>query len=114
MRTGESPASKAVIQSMPLFPATAASHVARASLPSGVTAPRPVTATRLIAERLRAAADPERDLGAAGLAYARARPLSDDDSAPRARAHAPHLAERAVRPRQGRLRLREGAAVEPW
>ena len=46
IRTGKSLASNAWIQSMPLLPATAASHVDGASSPSDVTAPRPVTATR--------------------------------------------------------------------
>ena len=35
---------------MPLSPATAACHVDGASLPSGVTAPSPVTATLRIAQ----------------------------------------------------------------
>ena len=47
-RTGNSLASNARIQSIPLRPATADSQVEGASLPSGVTAPRPVTATRLM------------------------------------------------------------------
>ena len=46
--TGTSLASKERIQSMPLSPATAARQVEGASLPSGVTAPSPVTATLLI------------------------------------------------------------------
>jgi hypothetical protein len=37
--------SKVEMKSIPLVPATAASQVARASFPSGVTAPSPVTAT---------------------------------------------------------------------
>jgi hypothetical protein len=48
-RTGRPVASNARIQSMPLSPATAARQVERASLPIGVTAPRPVTTTFLIA-----------------------------------------------------------------
>ena len=40
------------MKSMPLSPATAARQVDGASLPSGVTAPRPVTATLLIAASL--------------------------------------------------------------
>ena len=46
--TGTSPGSKERSQSMPLSPATAARQVEGASFPSGVTAPRPVTATLLI------------------------------------------------------------------
>src|SRR3954453_8066608 len=52
-RTGSPSTSNERIQSMPLRPATAACQVAFASLPIGVTAPRPVTATRLIFGRLR-------------------------------------------------------------
>ena len=48
-RTGKSLASNERIQSIPLRPATAASQVERASLPSGVTAPSPVTTTLRIA-----------------------------------------------------------------
>ena len=44
-RTGNSLASNERIQSMPLRPSTAARHVEGASLPSGVTAPSPVTTT---------------------------------------------------------------------
>jgi hypothetical protein len=47
MRTGNSLASNALIQSIPLSPAIAARHVDGASSPSGETAPTPVTATRL-------------------------------------------------------------------
>src|SRR5438874_540948 len=47
--TGSPVASKERIQSIPLSPATAAFQVEGASLPIGVTAPRPVTATRFIA-----------------------------------------------------------------
>ena len=47
IRTGNSLASKARIQSIPLSPASAARHVARASFPIGVTAPSPVTTTLL-------------------------------------------------------------------
>src|SRR5215212_10636023 len=46
-RTGNPSASKARIQSMPLSPATAARHVSGAVFPTGVTAPSPVTTTRL-------------------------------------------------------------------
>src|SRR5215831_9301805 len=48
IRTGSPVASNERIQSMPLRPATAAAQVVAASLPMGVTAPRPVTATRVI------------------------------------------------------------------
>ncbi len=48
-RTGKPLASNERIQSIPLSPATAARQAERASLPIGVTAPRPVTATRLTA-----------------------------------------------------------------
>ena len=51
MRTGYSLASNALMKSMPLRPATAASQVDRQSLPSGVTAPSPVTATLRIGPR---------------------------------------------------------------
>ena len=47
-RTGKSEGSNAWMKSMPLRPLTADSHVVRASLPTGVTAPRPVTTARLI------------------------------------------------------------------
>src|SRR6185503_5390136 len=47
-------ASKARIQSMPLSPATAARQVSGAVFPTGVTAPRPVTTTRLTGESLEA------------------------------------------------------------
>ncbi len=47
IRTGKPSASKARIQSIPLSPATAAFQVERASFPTGVIAPSPVTATRL-------------------------------------------------------------------
>src|SRR3989442_8088192 len=50
MRTGKALASKDLMKSMPLRPATAASQVERASFPIGVIAPRPVTATRRIGE----------------------------------------------------------------
>ena len=46
IRTGKSLASKERIQSTPLRPSSAARHVEGASLPIGVTAPRPVTTTR--------------------------------------------------------------------
>ena len=48
IRTGNSLASKALMKSMPLSPATAARHVDGASPPIGVTAPSPVTTTLLI------------------------------------------------------------------
>src|SRR5204863_10114775 len=51
-RTGKPSASNERIQSIPDSPATAARQVDGASLPSGVTAPRPVTATLLIAASL--------------------------------------------------------------
>ena len=51
-RTGNPLASNERIQSMPLRPATAASQVDGASLPSGVTAPSPVTTTLRIAASL--------------------------------------------------------------
>src|SRR5690348_8355943 len=44
--TGRSAGSKRVIGPAPDFPATSASHVSATVLPSGVTSPRPVTATR--------------------------------------------------------------------
>ena len=47
-RTGKPLASNDRIQSMPLRPATAVSHVEVASLPIGETAPSPVTTTRRI------------------------------------------------------------------
>ena len=47
MRTGNSLASNDLMKSIPLRPAIAASQVEVAVLPSGVTAPIPVTATRL-------------------------------------------------------------------
>src|SRR5712692_974464 len=50
MRTGKALASKDLMKSMPLRPATAAFQVERASFPIGVIAPRPVTATRRIGE----------------------------------------------------------------
>src|SRR6478672_13146896 len=46
-RTGNPSASKARIQSIPLSPATAERQVSGALFPTGVTAPRPVTTTRL-------------------------------------------------------------------
>src|SRR4029077_5900468 len=46
-RTGSPSASNARIQSTPLSPATAARQVSGAVFPTGVTAPRPVTTTRL-------------------------------------------------------------------
>jgi hypothetical protein len=49
IRTGNPVVSKLLMKSIPLRPATAASQVERRSLPSGVTAPRPVTATLRIA-----------------------------------------------------------------
>jgi hypothetical protein len=48
IRTENSLASKARMKSMPLSPATAARQVDGASAPIGVTAPSPVTTTRLI------------------------------------------------------------------
>jgi hypothetical protein len=48
MRTGKALASKDLMKSMPLSPASAARQVDGASLPIGVTAPRPVTATRFM------------------------------------------------------------------
>jgi hypothetical protein len=54
MRTGYSLASNALMKSMPLRPATAASQVDRQSLPSGVMAPSPVTATLRISRSLSA------------------------------------------------------------
>ena len=50
-RTGNSLVSNVRMKSMPLRPATAPSHVDRQSLPSGVTAPSPVTATLRIGRR---------------------------------------------------------------
>ena len=47
IRTGSPSGSNARIQSIPLSPATAAFQVERASFPTGVIAPSPVTATRL-------------------------------------------------------------------
>ena len=52
-RTGRPVVSNERIQSMPLSPATAAFQVDGTSLPIGVTAPRPVTATRFTEGRLR-------------------------------------------------------------
>ena len=52
IRTGNSLGSKARMKSTPLSPASAARHVARASFPIGVTAPSPVTTTRLISTSL--------------------------------------------------------------
>ena len=49
IRTGNSLASNAWMKSIPLRPSTAACQVDGASLPSGVTAPSPVTATLLTA-----------------------------------------------------------------
>ncbi len=49
-RTGSPSVSNVEIQSIPLLPACAAAHVEGASRPSGVTAPTPVTATRLIGQ----------------------------------------------------------------
>src|SRR5437867_8010754 len=90
-RTLKSLASNALIQSIPLSPATAARHVDGASRPSGETAPTPVTATRLTS-----------------LAYVRARrrpqqsdPVSADGG--RARAGAPGGRSLAVRAEGGRL-----------
>src|SRR5690242_7497485 len=51
-RTGRPSASNARIQSMPLSPATAARQVSGAVFPTGVTAPSPVTTTRLTGESL--------------------------------------------------------------
>src|SRR5438093_2222653 len=51
-RTGKPLASKDLMKSIPLSPATAARQVEGASFPIGVTAPRPVTATLLIAASL--------------------------------------------------------------
>src|SRR4051812_14932676 len=51
-RTGSPPASKARIQSIPLRPSTAARQVSGAVFPTGVTAPSPVTTTRLTGCRL--------------------------------------------------------------
>src|SRR6266542_389093 len=48
IRTGNSLASNERMKSTPLRPATAASQVDRASFPTGVTAPRPVTTIRRI------------------------------------------------------------------
>ena len=45
IRTGNPLVSNVEMKSIPLRPATADSQVERRSLPSGVTAPRPVTAT---------------------------------------------------------------------
>src|SRR5215210_5474494 len=112
MRTADSLASNAVIQSMPLRPATAASQVAGASLPSGVTAPSPVTATRLTPQRLRPAADPERDLGAAGATPAGARALAEHHAPLHVRARPRHLADRGVRPREQRLRFGQRSPAE--
>ena len=47
IRTGKPLASNERMKSIPLSPASAARHVEGASLPIGVTAPRPVTTTRL-------------------------------------------------------------------
>ena len=40
--------SKRAMRAMPLLPCTSASHIVVMSLPTGVTAPRPVTATRRV------------------------------------------------------------------
>ena len=47
-RTGKPLGSNARMKSIPLRPATAASQVERTSLPTGVTAPSPVTTTRFM------------------------------------------------------------------
>jgi len=47
IRTGKGLGSKARMKSIPLSPARAARQVEGASFPIGVTAPRPVTTTRL-------------------------------------------------------------------
>src|SRR5207249_11262907 len=52
-RTGESPGSNELIQSIPLSPATAARQVSGAVFPTGVTAPSPVTTIRRTGESLR-------------------------------------------------------------
>ena len=49
--TGYALASKASMKPMPLWPASAASQVDGASSPIGVTAPKPVMATRRMEER---------------------------------------------------------------
>src|SRR5436305_9565266 len=53
-RTGSPSVSKVEIQPIPLSPASAARHVSVASSPSGVTAPTPVIATRVIEPTLAA------------------------------------------------------------
>jgi hypothetical protein len=52
MRTGNVPASKVVIGPTPLRPASSACQVLSTSLPTGVTAPMPVIATRLAISQL--------------------------------------------------------------
>ena len=52
IRTGKALGSNERMKSIPLSPASAARHVERASFPTGVTAPRPVTTTRLTAPEL--------------------------------------------------------------
>ena len=51
IRTGNPVASNDSMNPTPLRPATAPSQVVRASRPSGVTAPRPVTTTRRMCAR---------------------------------------------------------------
>src|SRR6188472_4102733 len=107
MRTGNSLASNDLMKSMPLSPATAARHVDGASLPSGVTAPRPVTATLFIAESLCASrlppADDEGDLGAAGADRSGSGALAED-AADFPRPRAADAADRAVGAPELRLR----------
>src|SRR5829696_3389410 len=62
MRTGKPFASKERMKSTPLSPATAARHVLGASLPIGVTAPRPVTTTRRTERTLASLRQPVRNL----------------------------------------------------
>src|SRR3954471_6832827 len=90
-RTGKSLASKALIQSIPLSPATAVRHVDGASSPRGEIVPTPVTATLLTS-----------------LAYVRAaRRSAQVDSVPsdggRARPRAARRRPLAVRAKVGRV-----------
>src|SRR5919204_5318828 len=95
------------MKSMPLSPATAACHVDGASLPTGVTAPRPVTTT-LRSIRLELSLVPDAwpecalppDGGRARLGAARARRLAV-------------RAEMGRLPRHPRERRRRARALEP-
>src|SRR5262249_9399651 len=101
IRTEKSLASNALIQSMPLWPATAVLQVDGASSPSGVIAPTPVTATRFTAlAYVRARRRPAQvgsvsaDGGGARAGAARRRPLA-------VRAEVGRVPRRARERRQG-------------